>query len=204
MYSLQVSEDRVVLRTTSFRAERASVLHSGIYSRELAASLLSGAVVVLFLFLVALWHRPTVGHFIIAALAFAVLVPVTRYYIFREPELITVFDPGADVVRITLRAPLKRHSVVKTMSRLKGMKVVHHRFEVENPDGVEFVKKIALQHGQVMPDFGKPQQLYSLVLEFEDGTYEILTRKDRAEIEQVLVKLRYFLNTEDDKEASQD
>ncbi len=193
MYSLHISGDRVVLRTTSFRAERGSVLHSGIYSRELAASLFSGAVVTVLLFVFALWQRPSTVHFVVAALVFAVLVPLSRFYIFKEPELNSIFDPGADMIKITLRAPLKRRSIIKQMSQLRAIRVQHQRYEVENPDGVEFVKKIALQHGQVMPEFGRPEEFYSLVLEFEDEGISVLTLKDPAEVNSVVEKLKRFL-----------
>ncbi|RME65609.1 MAG: hypothetical protein D6778_06025, partial [Nitrospirae bacterium] len=121
------------------------------------------------------------------------LIPISRIYIFKEPELITLFDPGADMVKITLRAPLKRRSVIKQMSQLRAIRVQEHRYEIENPDGVEFVKKIALQHGQVMPDFGKPEQFHSLVLEFEDESYSVLVLKDPQELATVVEKLKRFL-----------
>jgi len=193
MYSLQVSDNKVILRTTSYQAERGSVLHSGIYSRELAASLFSGAIVVVFLFLVAIWHKPTWIHFVVAAGMFALMVPVSRYFIFREPELITVFDLQSKQITINLKAPLKSRSIIKPIDKLQNIKVYHKRYEVENPDAVAFVKKIALQHGQVMPDFGNPQEFHTLILEFEDEKIPVLTLKDSEEILSFADKLKKFL-----------
>jgi hypothetical protein len=46
-YQLDIKDNILIFRTTFFKAEKGSVLHSGIYNRELASSLLAGACIVL-------------------------------------------------------------------------------------------------------------------------------------------------------------
>src|SRR5512143_394413 len=59
-YQIEKSENGVVVRTTSFRTERRSMLHSGIFNRELASSLAAGAVMVITGFFFALYFRITI------------------------------------------------------------------------------------------------------------------------------------------------
>src|SRR5512139_4099207 len=65
-YQIENNENGVVVRTTSFKTERRSVLHSGIFNRELASSLAAGAVMVIMGFFFAFYFRITVVHFIAA------------------------------------------------------------------------------------------------------------------------------------------
>ncbi|MBI3592450.1 MAG: hypothetical protein HY099_03050, partial [Nitrospirae bacterium] len=72
-YQIEIKDNVLVFRTTSFKAEKGSVLHSGIYNRELASSLAAGACITLAGFFFAFRDKITAIHFIAALFLFAVL-----------------------------------------------------------------------------------------------------------------------------------
>ncbi len=190
-YKLSIEEGRVVLVARTFRAEKGSVLHSGIFSRELASSFVGAGLTLVFLVVVYFTAGVSLLSYALAAVLFALTTLLSRIFLFKEPFLETLIDKRG--FTITLHRPLFKKRVQKSLSQLKDVRVEHRRFEPENPDAVEFVEKIALQHGTVIPGFGKPQDFYNLVLDFDDQSLVILTSDSRDDVEGVLVKLRSFL-----------
>ncbi len=190
-YRLSVEKERFVLVAKSYRAEKGSVLHSGIFSRELASSFVGASVALFYLMIVYLRKDVSIIQFVIAALVFALVTLFSRIYLFKEPFLETRIEK--DDITITLNRPIFKKVLRRSIKELRDIKMEHRRFEPENPDAVEFVEKIALQHGTVIPGFGKPQDFYTLVLDFGDESLGILTTEHREDIEGVLVKLKDLL-----------
>ena len=56
------------------------------------------------------------------------------------------------------------------ISSIKDISIETKKQAIENPDAVEFVEKISLQHGTVIPGFGKEKVLFLLKLHLADGT----------------------------------
>jgi hypothetical protein len=193
LYTIQAEAERIILRTSSFRADRGSVLHSGIYSRELSSSFLAAAVALVVLMVLSFYNGLSILDSVIAIAVFALVFPLARIYIFREPYLESVFDKKGGTVTISLKRPFFSKRVKKSLNRLKDIKIVHKRFEPENPDAIAFVKKIALQHGTVIPGFGKTEEFYDITLEFDDQAVTILTLKEKKEAEALIRKLKQFL-----------
>ncbi len=192
-YRVEIEGSRVTLRTTSFKAERGSVLHSGIYNREFSSSLVAVTVSAAVLVFFALRHELQILHYVMAVAVFIVVFPLARFYLFKEPCLETVFDLDAESVSITLRKPFGSSSIKKPLDSLDDIRISHLRMEPENPDGVAFVKKIALQHGTVIPGFGQVEDFYNVELRFDGEGFIILTTKTESEARAVVDKLRKYV-----------
>ncbi len=192
-YSLIIEEGRISLKAKSFRAEKGSVLHSGIFSRELATSFVSAVLAVGLLIYFALSGELRLLHYILAAILFGASFPFVRFFVFKEPYLESIFDIRAGSITISLKRPLFGRTIRRTLEELKGMEISHVRIEPENPDAVAFVEKIALQHGTVIPGFGEVQEFYNLDLDFGDTKHTILTTIDRSDVEGVAEKIKSFI-----------
>lgn len=188
-YEIETAGDRLVLRTPTFRAERGSVLHSGIYSRELAASLAGGALLfVVFVALILSGVRITALYVVPAVGLFVASFYVLRKAVFYEESLEAVFDRAAGAVTVTVRRfPQRRESY--PVSDVKGIRKEHIVITPENPEGVEFVEKIALQHGTVIPGFGEVKEFHTVELEMADGR-RVRIFSSRAEAEAAGVRDR--------------
>ncbi len=193
-YRVEIEDNRVTLRTTSFKAERGSVLHSGIFNREFSSSFVAVTVSAAVLAFFALRHELQILHYVIAVAVFIVVFPLARIYLFKEPRLETVFDLDAKSVSITLSKLFGSRSIKRPLDSLDDIRISHIRFEPENPDGVAFVKRIALQHGTVIPGFGQVEDFYNVELRFDGEGFIILTTRAEEEAEAVVAKLRRYVD----------
>lgn len=183
-----------MLKTTSFKAERGSVLHSGIFNRELASSLAAGAVIVVLSFFFALYFKITVIYLIAVALIFAALFILFRMYVFREPSLKTVFDREKRTVTLSLRRTMGSSVRSFPLDELSGIRLDHASFQPENQDAVQFVERIALQHGTVIPGFGKTEDFYTVELDFSGEKQVIVSARERQGAEWMIAELKSSLN----------
>lgn len=193
-YQIDIKDNVLILRTTSFKAEKGSVLHSGIYNRELASSLVAGALIMLSGFFFTINFKITTIHFIIAIVLFAALFLIFRIYIFREPFLEVVFDKGRKSITISLKRIIGKRKESHFMGELAGIKQNHVSVSPENPDGIKVVEKIALQHGTVIPGFGETVELYTVELEFKDRKrVMVFSSKETSEADDITTKLKDFI-----------
>ena len=192
VYELETAEGRIVLRAFSFKADRGSVLHSGIFSKELASSFLAAIAAVIVLFLIALKTELKLIHFVLVAVIFMIVFPLARMFVFKEPYLETLIDRYKGTILMKLVKPLGEKKVHKDLSLLKHIAVDHIRIEPENPDGVAFVEKIALQHGTVIPGFGQVQEFYNVNLMFDDANYTIVTVSNGDVAQDIVNNLKEY------------
>lgn len=168
-YRLEKADDKLIFRTASFRPERGSILHSGIFTRELASSFASGGLVIALL-IIALFSgvRLRLMHIAALMLIFAGALIVFRFTLLKEESLDVIFDKKGGVLTVSLRKlPIKRHSY--PIADLKDIVKGHVVFKPENPDGIRVVEKVALQHGTVIPGFGEAKEFYTVELAFRDA-----------------------------------
>lgn len=194
-YTLEDEGGRIILKTTSFRADKGSVLHSGIFNRELASSFLAAIAAVSVLMVIAVRHEPVVGHYILSAVIFILLFPIFRVYLFRRAELETVIDRASETVEISLKETLRRKKLRLPLGSLIDIVIKLKKIEPQNPDGVAFVEKVALQHGTVIPGFGKTEEFFNIELQFENEKHTVMTSKSESEAESVVSKLKSFINS---------
>ncbi|GAB4389504.1 MAG: hypothetical protein Kow0025_15260 [Thermodesulfovibrionales bacterium] len=193
-FQIEEAEGRLVFRTPTFRAERGSVLHSGIYSRELTSSLAAGGVLfAAFVVLVlagvrvtAVYVGPAVGLFVLLFYAF-------RKGVFYEESLVAVFDRAAGRVTVTVRRfPAREESY--PLSDVRDVEKGHVVITPENPDGVAFVEKIALQHGTVIPGFGEVKEYHTVELLMAGGRrVRIFSTSDEAEAALARRRIKGFM-----------
>lgn len=181
MYELKVEDSRLRFRTRSFRAGMESVLHSGIFTPELTSSLASGAVVVIIVGAALLAGVKFAAAHVVGVISlFVVLFLVLRKFVFYEQYLEAVIDKESDEVSLRVKKLMGKERSHR-LSDLSGLKREQVVVEPENPDGIDFVAKIAIQHGQALPGFGETKTYYTVNLLFKDGTKEKLFSSENEE-----------------------
>ncbi len=184
----------LIFRTTSFKAEKGSVLHSGIYNRELSSSLAAGALVMLLGFFFALRFKTTAVHFIVALLLFAVFFIVFRTYIFLETVLCVAVDKKNGNIDIALEKIFGKRRITFPLSELDNIRQDYLVVTPENPDGIRLVEQVALQHGTVIPGFGMTAEFYTVEMEFKNGKrITIFSSEDPSMAENIRAKLSGFI-----------
>lgn len=165
---------RLVFRTTSFVADRGSVLHSGIYNREFSSVLASFALAGIAYFLLVTGFGEKSVFYAVFLVLFIGTFPLLRIYVFRERYREAVFDRADGTVEISRLWMRRKVLLNKPLESISGIRIDTTKTETVNPDGVEFVEKISAQHGTVIPGFGEEATFYSLKLGFTDGTESTL------------------------------
>ncbi len=193
-YQIEIEKNMLVLKTMSFKAEKGSVLHSGIYNRELAASLTAGAIVLAIGFFLASRYRLGILHFIASLVIFILLFLFFRAYVYRKQVLEVVLDKKTSTVSFFLKNIIKRLKASYPLSEFSGFRQNHIAISPENPDGIQIVEKIALQHGTVIPGFGETVEFYTVELGFKNGVNEmIFSSKYKSKADDVVKKIKDFL-----------
>lgn len=193
-YQIEIEKNMLVLKTMSFKAEKGSVLHSGIYNRELAASLTAGTIMLAIGFFFASRYRIGIIHFIASLVIFILLFFFFRAYVYRKQVLEVVFDKKTSTVSIFLKNIIKRLKASYPLSEFSGVRQNHIAISPENPDGIQIVEKIALQHGTVIPGFGETVEFYTVDLGFKNGVNEmIFSSKYKSKADDVVKKIKDFL-----------
>lgn len=201
IYQLEIKGDRLMLRTLSFRPEKGSILHSGIYNRELA-SILAASVIggSLFAFLsLRLGSRMLI--YFIAIFIFTAAFLFFRTVVFKESFLEMCLDKSSGRASIVIKEPFKTSQRNFSIASIKDLVLGYQRFNPENPEGVAVVERIALQHGTVIPGFGEGRDFYNIELSFEDrGKTErilVFTTEKKAEAVEIIKGIKDFLGRRD-------
>ncbi len=95
--------------------------------------------------------------------------PLFRRFVFREQYLRTTFDRPRGKVSIFREGLYCRMVGGFPLADIKSILIETKKTAVENADGVEFVKKISLQHHTAIPGFGEENALYLLTLKLAGG-----------------------------------
>ena len=196
-YVLSKTGDALVLRTARFSAERGSVLHKGIYNKEMASVLSSLAVAGLVYAALAMnFKRSIVAH-----LAFVVIFiggyPLLRTLVFKDRLLEVLFDLPRGLAEIVITGLLSKKKESLPLSAIKNLLIESKKIAVENPDAVEFVEKISAQHGTVIPGFGEEKTWFILKLRLSDGTDRpIYADTDMQDVMDVHGEIKEFLKIE--------
>lgn len=199
-YKLSITSDEVVLYTFFYKIEKGSILHHALMSREatsfIVASFVAGA-----LFSIYAFHFP-LKTFEAAAfiLLFGLLFIFFRLSIFKEKPLEVTFLK--DMVKIKYPAFIVKRVEKFPLNQVKYLSINKRILSIENPEGAEIVKKIALQHGTVIPDFAESLELYYLRLELYDETERVIyVDRDEGRIKSLYGELKKWLSLAGIKEA---
>ena len=173
-YTIAEKENCLIFRTAHFKSDQGSVLHSGIYNREFSSMLASMVAAGLTYPVLEMMLKGSI-FFYAALLCVATLsFPLFMLYAFKERFLTTVFDQGAGIVEIFLDGLLRKKTASFPLQNIRNIMIEKKTAVIKNPDGVEFVKKISLQHHTVIPGFGDETPIFLLKLGLTDGTDRIL------------------------------
>lgn len=193
-YEIALTGNRLNLRTSFFTAEMGSVLHSGIYNRELTSSLAAGAVIVIAGFFVASGVKLHLVHFFGILASFAVLFLLLRTFVFRDPMLETVFDKDAGRITILRRGVVGSRKSEYPLERLEDIRERTLSLSPENPDGIKMVEHIALQHFTVIPGFGRTSVFNTVELVFRGGAeVMICSSQDASSSGELTEQLKNFV-----------
>lgn len=189
--------DVLLFRTSSFRPEKGSILHGGVFNRELASGLAAGAVLVVAGLFLAGSIGMTAGRYVLAIAVFAVLFLFFRSFLFREPMLQAVFDRGRGVMEMKVQRIAGARQETVPLASLRGVTVEETSVEPENVDGIEVVEKIALHHGTVVAGFGERTAFYTVQLCLPDRRLTIFASRSEREAGELAAVLRQFLSLAD-------
>ncbi len=193
-YSIRRTGSLLTFRTASFSDETASVLHTGIYNREFASVLASLALAGFVYLLLETHFEKTVLFNIVFIVVFIGGFPLFRTFIFRERYLETVFDTAAGKADLFFAGVTRRKKESIALADIGQVLIESRKQKIENPDGVEFVEKISLQHGVAIPGFGEETVRYLLKLKLADGTYRtIYADKDMHAVMEAHGEITAFL-----------
>ncbi|MEJ2684327.1 MAG: hypothetical protein P8Z71_08025 [Candidatus Sulfobium sp.] len=173
-YSIEKTGRVLVFRTTSFSVDTTSVLHTGIYNREFTSVLAAMAVAGLVYTLLVVNY----GRSFIAYAAFILLFvggfSFFRKFVFRSRYLEAIFDRDKGSVEVSVGGLVKKTRDQFPLNSVGAAMIETIKTKIENPDGVEFVEKISLQHGMAIPGFGEEKVSYQLKLKLTDGSDRII------------------------------
>ncbi len=196
LYEIDIKGEALTLRTRSFRAGMESVLHSGIFTPELTSSLAAGAVVVAVVAVSVVGGLKFSMLYGVGVVALFVLLFLTlRRFVFYEEDLEARIDKASGSVSVKVRKFMGRSRTYRLsdLSEVRREQVV---VSPENPDGVDFVAKIAIQHGTLIPGFGETKTYNTVGLVFRDGSREIVfSSENEDEAKEVSGKLSGFVGS---------
>jgi hypothetical protein len=195
-YHINRQEDTLIFTTTSYKAEKTSVLHKGIYTKEFSSMLFASATGIFVYFIIRLISNETgLIHYIITILIFMVTFVGANSLIFKEKHLRVAFDRTNKTVTITRYGIIRKDIEEIPFSNIESIKVGSKRFTPENIDGIRFVEKISLQHGSAIPGLGDEEEFITLSLKLTDGSERVIyAGKIEDEPEIPLKEIKNFLD----------
>jgi len=196
-YQIDISNELLRFRTSSFSPERGSILHSGIYNKELASVLAASAIGGGSFIILIIGKGNKLLLYIVPLIVFIIAFLFFRAIVFKDPYLEIIFDKVSGKVSIILDRPLRTMQGDLSIESIGDILITHRGFEPENPDGIAVVEKIALQHGTVIPGFGERRDFYNIELSIKNKDGEerltIFSTIERDEAVEILGKIKDFL-----------
>lgn len=198
-YTLTHDKERLIFITSSFRAEKESVLHQGIYSNELASMLTALTITGIVYVIIAFNYSVNIFHYIILIIIFILSFIGLRESIFKERQLKVVFDKSNRIARITRPGIVLNKTETIPFDDIDSVRVGSKRIQPENIEGIEFVERISRQHGSAVPGLGEETEFVTLNLRMRDGSERLIYANRiretiNGEPEIPLREIRDFLN----------
>ena len=195
-YQLKTENNRLIFRTSSFKAEKSSVLPSGVYSKEFSSMLLASALSTLaYMFAGIMNIKSAVVRYSSLLLLFIAAFLGSNKYIFKESYLEADFDRSSETVTIVRSGIIIKKSEEIPFANIKSVDLGTRKFVPENVDGIKFVQKISAQHGSALPGLSDIEEFITLSLCLKDGSERIIyAGKIDVEPEIPVNEIRSFLN----------
>jgi len=171
-YELNIMDNILTFTTSSFKAEKTSVLPSGVYSKEFSSMLLASALSASIYMLANVINNPVVRSALFL-IFFIIFFYGSRKYIFYDKKLKITFNNNSKSAIITRPGIILNKTEVLPFTSIRSVKMGNRKFTPDNPDGVAFVEKISAQHGSYVPGLGDEEEFLTLSLVLTDGTERI-------------------------------
>ena len=200
-YSIKKDDNILVFTTSSFKAEKSSVLHKGIYNYEFTSILFASVVCGIVYIVMAVKYRISFASLLIIGVVFIAVSVLFRKFIFRERTLRVVIDRAKKIVTIYSPGIISYRPEKLSFEEIVSVEVGSKSIIPENQDAVNFVQKISLQHGSEVPGLGEEEEFVTLVLKVKGGTERLIYAgkiegKVEGEPELPLNEIKNFLATD--------
>lgn len=174
-YQLAIESNKLIFKTSSFKAEKASVLHPGVYTKEFSSMLLaSAACIASYMMTDIISSRSPVVRYAILIIIFAASFVGANKFIFKERYLEVVFDKTDKTAFMTRSGLLAKKNEKIPFANIKSVELGSRQFIPENLDGINFVQKISAQHGSAIPGLSETEEFITLSLQLTDGSERML------------------------------
>ena len=173
-YTLKKENNRLVFTTNSFRAEKSSVLHEGVYTKEFASMLAASALSVPVYVAVSFFATSSVLRIVTVIILFVVSFIALKKYIFKDNLLEAVFDGTSKTVCINQSGLLSIRKETIPFRDIRSVEIGSRKFDPVNLDGIQFVQKISAQHGSAVPGLSESEEFVTLSLMGTDGAERLL------------------------------
>ena len=197
-YQIKIEKNTLIFTTSSFKAEKQSVLHKGIYTKEFSSMLFASAAAIVSYLVVRGISTDTVFiHYLITVFVFIGAFLGAGRFIFKERYLMVVFNKPKNIATITRSGFLRKKTEKIPLHSIRSVEVGTKTFTPENIDGIKFVERISLQHGSFIPGLADEEEFVILSLKLSDGSERIMyagETKDEPHIPQK--EIRDFLEIE--------
>lgn len=174
-YQLEIENNKLIFKSSSFKAEKTSVLHPGVYTREFSSMLFASAACIASYMMTDIIssRSPFVRYAVLIIIFIASFIGANKY-IFKERYLQAVFDRTDKTAYITRSGLLAKKSEKIPFADLNSVELGSRTFVPENVDGINFVQKISAQHGSAAPGLSETEEFITLSLKLKDGSERML------------------------------
>ena len=187
-FDLVVEGPVLKFRTSSYRAEKGSVLSPMIYSHELS-SMLASAIPAAAAFLLV---KAGPFRYIPALAAYAAGFYFFRAFIFKKRYLSLDIDKTSGTA--VLNAPFKAKRTFRA-EEIEKVEAEKSAFLPENREGLRQVEKIALHHHTVLPELDKPVDFYCVRVRLKNGPgFIIYSGREPVAAADITLKIKEFLS----------
>jgi hypothetical protein len=174
-YQIKTEDDKLIFTTSSFIAEKTSVLHSGVYTREFSSMLFASAVSIFFYMgLITVNINPVFFRYILIVLVFVAGFLAANKFIFKEKKIEVILDNSIKTAIITRFGIISKKKENIAFENIRSVELRSRKFTPENMDGIKFVQQISAQHGSAMPELSEEEEFITLSLSLADGSDRVI------------------------------
>jgi len=194
-YEMKIMDRVLEFTTTNYRAEKTSVLHSGVYTKEFSSMLFASAICLTgFVILNRVETISLILKILFLIILFIVSFLGSRFFLFHEKKLIARFDKDRGILTLKIPRFIGHSHEEISIDNIEDIVIDTKRFEPTNIDGIRFVERISAQHGSAVPGLDQVEEFITLKLRLRDGSERIIySAKIDIEPELPLKEIKDFL-----------
>ena len=194
-YEMKIMDHILEFTTPNYKAEKTSVLHSGVYTREFSSMLFASAICLTGFVIL---NRVETISLLLKTLFLIILFIASflgsRFFLFHEKKLIARFDKDRGILTLKIPRLIGHHHEEILFDNIEDIVIDTKRFEPTNIDGIRFVERISAQHGSAVPGLDQVEEFITLKLRLRDGSERIIySAKIDIEPELPLKEIKDFL-----------